>query len=86
MTAPLDRAARALPTLSPEAKAAIDGLRFESIADFASTVGACAVLIGAAAERHNKVAICVRFEMLRLAATALRTKIEEMNGEQGMGP
>ncbi len=76
MSAPL-----ALTEPSVEAKATIRDLLFDDIADYASTIGAIAVQIGAAAERGDTIRIQARFALLRLAAIALLSDLDRLDGE-----
>jgi hypothetical protein len=58
----------ALAQPSPEAKAAIDDLLFDDAADFAATIGALSVRVGAACEQRNLIRAQQHFALLRLAA------------------
>jgi hypothetical protein len=71
----------ALIAPSPEAEAVVDDLLFDDAADFAATIGACAVRVGAACEARDLGRAQQHFALLRLAAIALFSDLEKLSGE-----
>ncbi len=68
---------------SAEAKAAVEYLLFDDIADHAAMIGAQAIKLAAAAERRDLIETQARFGLLRLAAIALFDDLERLDGERG---